>query len=72
MNEKLKEIFQGKVRREGHILKMCWTWGRPLVLQFLSASSASIRKYDDVFLSNQFKAIAHSALSPEGFDCLRP
>ena len=37
-------------------------WGPPEVLQFLSAS---IRKYDDVFLSNQFKAIAHSALSPE-------
>jgi hypothetical protein len=26
--------------------------------------SASIRKYDDVFLSNQFKAIAHS-IRPE-------
>jgi hypothetical protein len=54
--------FQGGSPGSHLHLSFSEVWGPPEVLQFLSAS---IRKYDDVFLSNQFKAIAHSALSPE-------
>jgi len=36
MNEKLKEIFQGKVVNKAHTINAGETWGCPLVFQFLS------------------------------------